>query len=121
MGAHDASIVVTSGPNQRAYLKLQDPADGGQGNGFWVFNDGAKGVNPEESDDGPETVDLWTVDSSDDTGFPTLRISNDMSASLLSVYDQGDSGSLQLNGDFGIGGLDSSGARVLRVQSNAES
>ena len=121
MGAHDASVVVTSGPNQRAYLKLQDPADGGQGSGFWLFNDGTKGMLPADPDNVPEPVDLWKVDSSEDTGFPTMRISNDMSVSLLSVYDQGDSGSLQLNGDFEIGQLDGIGARMLRVQSSAES
>lgn len=44
-----------------------------------------------------------------------------MSASLLSAYDQGDTGTLQLNGDFAIGGPDSVGSRVLTVQSDAES
>jgi hypothetical protein len=121
MGSFDASVVVTSGPNQRAYLKLQDPADGGQGSGFWIFNDGTKGMLPDNPDEVPEVVDLWTVASSDDPGFPTMRISNDITASLLSLYDQGDSGSLQLNGDFEVGHLDSIDARMLRVQSSTES
>ena len=75
IGAHDASITITSGPNQRAYLQLQDPADGGQGNGFWLFNDGTKGMNPVPPADPlnpPIPIDLWLVDNSGDTGFPTL-------------------------------------------------
>ena len=57
--SYDASVVDVQS-NQRAYLKLQDPADGGQGSGFLLFNDGTN-VMLRTLEDALETVDLWTV------------------------------------------------------------
>ena len=36
--SHDTSVVIQSGPNQRAMVKLTDPGDGQKGSAFWIFN-----------------------------------------------------------------------------------
>ena len=96
-GSFDASIVITSGPNQESQLRLQDPADGASGSGFLILNAGAQGSAPPDPD-----AELWTLTRTDDTGYPTLRVSNDNFASMMSVYDLGDTGSLMLDGDLSI-------------------
>jgi hypothetical protein len=91
----DASLVLTSGPNQQAKLQLVDPADSIEGSTIEIFNDG--GANNA-----------------------TMRITNGVE-NLVSVGDQGSVGSLTLEGNLKIFSLDAS-PRSLTVASelNAE-
>jgi hypothetical protein len=66
--SHDTSVVIQSGPNQRAMVKLTDPGDGQKGSAFWIFNDGAQGL--ASSILGPESWGKSSVDS----GMSTMRI-----------------------------------------------
>ena len=76
----DASVIVTSGPSQRAKLRLIDPADSVEGSTFEIFNDG---LAPNA----------------------TLRITDGIH-DMVGLTDNGDTGSLQLSGDFLIQGND---------------
>ena len=90
----DATIVVTSGIDQKARLVLVDPAADGAGSTFEVYNDGAENE------------------------FPALRIADGDGNVMMSVIDMGDTGDLHVTGDGVIGSVSSTGPRSLQVVSN---
>lgn len=86
----DATIMVTSGPNQNAALRLIDPADSTSSSTFAIFNRG-------------------------DAVNATLAIT-DGDNDLLTITDQGDVGAAQFHGDF-ITTSTGAQPRLLTVQS----
>jgi hypothetical protein len=91
----DASVIVTSGVDQKARLVLVDPGDDGFGSTFEIFNDGAENINP------------------------ALRFADGDQNNLVSIIDVGGVGELHVTGDALFGGPDSVGPRTVTVQSNS--
>eukprot|EP01048_Picozoa_sp_COSAG05_P004384 COSAG05_NODE_233_length_13251_cov_30.223920_1_plen_2428_part_00 len=93
-GSSDASVIVTSGANQKAKLVFMDP-DEENGNSFEVYNDGA-------------------------ASQPTLRVTDggDTPNDMLKIIDKGTSGDLFVSGNGLFGGPDTIGSRTLKVQSS---
>ena len=88
--ASDASVVITSGVDQKARLVLVDPADDAAGSTFEIYNDGAANT------------------------YPALRVSDGTNI-MLSVIDMGSTGDLHVTGDGVIGSVSSTGPRALQV------
>ena len=80
----DASVVVTSGVDQRARLVLVDPADDAAGSTFEIFNDGAENTHPALRVSDGTNIMLSVIDMGS-TGWEASHMTHD-SAQLTHAH-----------------------------------